>query len=72
TTAIALVGCGKSPTNNQADQSQATSSAQPGAAEPTAEQKKAAVASLPAPYNTADLDNGEAKFQVCKSCHTVN
>ena len=72
--AAALAGCGKSPTNNQADNSQATSSEQPtaaGAPEPTAEQKKAALATLPAPYNTGDLDNGEAKFAVCKSCHTL-
>ena len=77
TLAAALAGCGKSPSNNQADQSQASSSAQPTtsagtqAAEPTAEEKKQAVATLPAPYNTGDLDNGEAKFQVCKSCHTL-
>jgi cytochrome c len=75
--AAALAGCGKSPTNNQADQSQAASSAQPTtpgagqAAEPTAGQKKQAVATLPAPYNTGDLDNGEAKFAVCRSCHTL-
>src|SRR5947209_4187873 len=78
-TAVAalLSGCGKSPSNNQADQSQASSSAQPttagatSAAEPTDAQKKAAVATLPAPYNGADLDNGEAKFAICKSCHTL-
>ena len=76
--ALTLAGCGKSPSNNQADQAQVGSSAQPttagstSAAEPTPEQKKAAVATLPAPYNTADLDNGESKFAVCKSCHTLN
>ncbi|MDB5474551.1 MAG: cytochrome c class [Phenylobacterium sp.] len=75
--AAALAGCGKSPTNTQAGPSQASSSAQPAtsggtqSAEPTAEQKKQAVAELPAPYNTGDLDNGEAKFAVCKSCHTL-
>lgn len=76
--ALTLAGCGKSPSNNQGDQSQAnagnpaTTAGSTSAAEPTAEQKKAAVASLPAPYNTADLDNGESKFGVCKSCHTLN
>ena len=29
------------------------------------------LANLPASYQTADLDNGEAKFAVCRSCHTV-
>ena len=41
------------------------------AAGPSAEEKKALLASLPAPYNTADLDNGEAKFALCQSCHTI-
>jgi cytochrome c len=75
--ATGLAGCGKSPSNNQADQAQATSSQQSTTAattqpaEPTAEQKKTLVASLPAPYNTGDLANGEEKFAICKSCHTV-
>lgn len=29
------------------------------------------IADLPAPYNTADLANGKAKFAMCSSCHTV-
>ena len=29
------------------------------------------LASLPAPYNTADLANGEAKYALCQSCHTL-
>ena len=70
--AAALAGCGKSPTSNQAEPSQGSSSAQTAAApEPTPEQKKQAVATLPAPYNTGDLDNGETKYAVCKSCHTL-
>jgi cytochrome c len=71
--AATLAGCGKSPSNTQSQNAQ-TSSSQPGAttaAEPTDEQKKALVASLPAPFNTGDLANGEAKFAICKSCHTV-
>ncbi len=43
----------------------------PAAPEPTAEQKQALLASLPAPYNTADLANGKAKFGMCRSCHTI-
>ena len=34
-------------------------------------QKKALLASLPAAYQAADIDNGEAKFAICKSCHTT-
>jgi cytochrome c len=26
---------------------------------------------LPAPYNTGDPDNGQAKFALCQACHTV-
>jgi len=73
--AAGLAGCGKSATSNQAEQTQATSApttaATAPAAEPTDEQKKTLVATLPAPYNTGDLSNGEAKFAICKSCHTL-
>lgn len=69
--AVPLAGCGKSTASKPSDQTQATSSNQATPAEPTAEQKKQAIASLPAPYNTGNLDNGEAKFAVCKSCHTL-
>lgn len=72
-TAAALAGCGKSPTSAPAGQPQTTSgpvSTAP-SAEPTDQEKAALVATLPAPYNTGDLANGEAKFAVCKSCHTL-
>jgi len=29
------------------------------------------LASLPAPYNTADIANGQSKFAQCRSCHTI-
>lgn len=32
---------------------------------------KAALAALPEPYNTADLENGRRKFGLCRSCHTI-
>lgn len=32
---------------------------------------KAALAALPAPYNTADLENGRRKFGLCRSCHSI-
>ncbi|HEY5106349.1 MAG TPA: cytochrome c family protein [Caulobacteraceae bacterium] len=41
------------------------------AAPMTDARKKAVLASLPSAYQTADLDNGQAKFALCKSCHTT-
>ncbi|HEY1448001.1 MAG TPA: cytochrome c family protein [Caulobacteraceae bacterium] len=37
----------------------------------TAAQKKALLSELPAAYQSADLDNGQAKFAICKTCHNV-
>ncbi|MDP1737856.1 MAG: cytochrome c family protein [Caulobacter sp.] len=36
-----------------------------------AEHARKALAALPAPYNTADLGNGQTKFALCRSCHTI-
>jgi cytochrome c len=33
--------------------------------------KQKLLTTLPAPYNTADLANGESKFALCQSCHTL-
>lgn len=41
------------------------------AAGPTDAEKAAALAALPAPYNTGDIANGQAKFALCRSCHTI-
>lgn len=65
-----LAGCNKSSTS-PAPTNEAASSASTTPAEPTDAQKKALIATLPAPYSTGDLDNGEAKFAICKSCHTL-
>ena len=65
--ATALAGCGKSSTQDQG--AQATSE-QPAPALTPDEMKKVQ-ASLPAPYNTADLSNGEAKFAMCGACHSI-
>ncbi|THD78794.1 MAG: cytochrome c family protein [Phenylobacterium sp.] len=65
-----LAGCNKS-SNSQAPTNEAATSAGATPAEPTDAQKKALIATLPAPYSTGDLDNGEAKFAICKSCHTL-
>jgi cytochrome c len=63
----ALAGCNKSASPPASGSSQPTEA--PAALTP--EQMKAALAALPAPYNTADLDNGESKFALCQTCHTV-
>lgn len=43
----------------------------PAATKPTDAQKAATLAALPAPYNTGDLSNGQSKFALCRSCHTI-
>ena len=42
-----------------------------GAAPAASADAKKLLAELPAPYNGADLANGEAHFSLCKSCHTI-
>lgn len=50
----------------------ASSTPAPAAAVPQdPEAVKAALAALPAPYDTADLDNGRKKFGLCRSCHSI-
>lgn len=63
-----LTACGKSQTTSASAES-AAPAATP--AEPTPAQAKALIATLPAPYNTADLDNGKHKFAQCRACHTT-
>lgn len=61
TLAAAVAACGK-------PQDSGSEAAAPPA---TDAEKQAILASYPAPYNTADLANGKAKFALCRSCHTV-
>ena len=70
TAALALAGCGPSGGSSSSNTTAATSVP---AAAPTLTdaQKKALVAQLPAAYQVADLSNGEAKFALCRSCHTT-
>jgi len=65
--AATLAGCGKSSTQGQG--AQATS--EQAAPALTPEEIKKVQTSLPAPYNTADLSNGEAKFAMCAACHSI-
>ena len=70
--ALALAGCGPS-SGSAANTATATSSPPPAPAPVlTDAQKKALVAELPAAYQAADLSNGEAKFALCRSCHTTS
>ena len=63
----ALAGCNKS-------QPAASGGPSPATTAPSAmsdADKAKALAALPAPYNTADLTNGESKFALCSACHTL-
>jgi cytochrome c len=66
--AAALAACGKSSTQSQDQGDQATEATAPA---PSPDEVKKIQAALPAPYNTADLANGEARFALCASCHTI-
>lgn len=69
--ALLISGCGKK--QETAEQPEATTepaSAPAAPTGPTPEQIKTMVASLPAPYNTGDVANGQAKFNQCRACHT--
>lgn len=74
----ALTGC--SPGNDSSTAEAPTSAAStPAAAAPAttvpitavAADKAALLATLPAPYDQADLDNGRRVFARCRSCHTI-
>ena len=64
--ALAVAGCSK-----PAGEASTETAAAPAAPPATPEQKQAMQAALPAPYNTADLVNGEAKFAMCRACHSI-
>jgi cytochrome c len=67
-----LSACGKPASQPSQQTAGATSEPVPPAPPPVTDaQKKAMLESLPAAYQSADLDNGQAKFALCKSCHTV-
>jgi cytochrome c len=74
---LLLAACGK-PAPGGANAPSADNTTTPAAPIPAAApaltdaQKKALIAELPAPYQNADLSNGEAKFAVCRSCHTIS
>ncbi|HKR87270.1 MAG TPA: cytochrome c family protein [Phenylobacterium sp.] len=71
--AAGLAGCGKSSTqaSDQGSAGQAAPSGEQAQPALTPDEIKKVQASLPAPYNTADLANGEARFAMCASCHSI-
>ena len=66
---IALVGLGLASCGQGGDSKSAA--AAPPRPQPTPAEKAALLAALPAPYNSADLDNGRRVFARCRSCHTL-
>jgi cytochrome c len=64
--ALGLASCG------QGDGSSGAAASAPPRPVPTAAEKAALLATLPTPYNAADLDNGRRVFARCRSCHTIN
>ena len=67
---IALAGFSLASCGQGGGDGDAAASAPPRAG-PTAAEKAALLASLPAPYDQADLDNGRRVFARCRSCHTI-
>ncbi len=67
---LAVAACGQ-PTTGPAPSAEINALNPPASPAPTPEQISAALAALPAPYNTGDVDNGHAKFALCQACHTV-
>lgn len=65
--AAALSACNK-PTSQQPAQTEAAGGP---STLLSGDEAKKAQAALPAPYNAADLSNGESKFALCSTCHTL-
>ena len=71
--AALMAGCGKAADQSGGQAGQPASGEPPTAVAPppTEAEMKAAQAALPPPYDTADLANGESRFAMCASCHTI-
>jgi cytochrome c len=77
TAVFALTACGPSEAPSPDAPSitpnpSASATPTPAPAGLTPEQITAALAALPAPYNTADYDAGRRVFAQCRSCHTID
>ncbi|MGH6993454.1 MAG: c-type cytochrome [Caulobacteraceae bacterium] len=64
---LIAAGCSRSGENTNEVAAPAPTAAPPPL---TAAQTKALVDELPAAFRNADLPNGEAKFAICRACHT--
>lgn len=62
---LALAAC--QPSSDKAAEARSAPPTPP----PTDAEAQAMLASLPAPYDVADLANGKKQFARCRSCHTV-
>ena len=72
--AAVLAGCGGSGGKAESEaQTAATGGGAPASAPAprTPAEVQALLAAYPAPYNTADLENGRKKFGMCRSCHSI-
>jgi cytochrome c len=70
--AALLAACGKPSSSTSAESGAAATTEAPASQMlmSDADMRKAQ-ASLPAPYNTADLSNGQSRFALCATCHTL-
>jgi cytochrome c len=66
--ALLLAACSKAPSTSQAPAGAETTAPAPAALSDA--DKKAMLATLPAAYQNANLDNGQSKLALCKACHT--
>jgi cytochrome c len=74
---FALAACGQpapAPDEAPTASAPATTTAAPAATEGDGEEtaaRQAAIAALPAPYNTANFEAGQRVFAQCRSCHVI-
>lgn len=68
-----LAGCGRKEVTPQATPSAGTPTVSNDAklSQPSADDTAKLLAALPAPYNAADLLNGQRQSALCRSCHTL-
>ncbi|HZZ36477.1 MAG TPA: cytochrome c family protein [Caulobacteraceae bacterium] len=68
---LLLAACGKPSSGDQPSAPSEPASAPAAQAPMTDADKKAVLAALPAAYQSADIEDGQSKFALCKSCHTT-
>ncbi|MDB5471232.1 MAG: cytochrome c class [Caulobacter sp.] len=69
--ALAALAAACGPTGSEPASAPASVPATPPAPKLTDAEKQAILATLPAPYNAGNLDNGKSTFALCQSCHTL-